>query len=534
MLRKRGKPYFYFTYPDELHGFSQRAHRLNAWRKEIAFLNLYLKQEYHHSNECRSIRTAGFALSNPWHRNFSKKYLLAAGVFLCAAGFTVSALGNGHSGFFAHGFAISARVASLVLLAWWALQRRSLTVWIFWSMIAGLTIGLDAPHFALHLRVFSDLFLRLIEMIMAPLILGVLIAGIGAHGNSRDVSRLAFRSLIYFEVLTTIALIIGLLAINISKAGVGLERPEVHVSQATPGDNQSRTGLPTQLTWDRFLLDAVPENLAKSIAENHILQVVVFAILFGIALGRLNEERKRPILEFLHSFTGAMFQLTNMIMYTAPLAVGGALAYTVAHSGLGVMIGLSKLVLTLYVAIAAFIVCGMLPAALLARVPLRRFLAAVAEPAAIAFATSTSEAALPIAMERMEELGVPGKIVGFVIPTGYSFNLAGSALYLSLAAVFLAQAGGIHLGWTQQLTMLWTMMLTSKGLAGVPRAVFVVLMATAASAHLPIEMLSLLLGVDALMDMGRATINAVGNCLASVVIARWEGQFVLSAGEANE
>jgi proton glutamate symport protein len=205
----------------------------------------------------------------------------------------------------------------------------------------------------------------------------------------------------------------------------------------------------------------------------------------------------------------------------------------VAHSGLGGMIGLSKLVLILYVAIAAFIACGMLPAALLARVPLRRFLTAVAEPAAIAFATSTSEAALPIAMERMEELGVPGKIVGFVILTGYSFNLAGSALYLSLAAVFLAQAGDIHLGWTQQLTMLWTMMLTSKGVAGVPRAVFIVLMATASSSHLPIEMLPLLLGVDALMDMGRATINAAGNCLASVVVARWEGQFVLSA-KANE
>lgn len=481
------------------------------------------------------MRKTGFALRNPWHGDLSKKYLLAAGAVLCVVGFSVSALGNGHSGSLTHGLAISARVASLVMFAWWALQRRSLTGWIFWSMIAGLTIGIDAPHFALHLRVFSDLFLRLIEMIMAPLILGVLIAGIGAQGNSRDVSRLAFKSFIYFEVLTTIALIVGLLAINISKAGVGLERHEVHSSQVAPSEVQSRTVLqPMQLTWDRFLLNAVPENLAKSIAENHILQVVVFAILFGIALGRLNEERKRPILEFLHSFTGVMFQLTNLIMYTAPFAVGGALAYTVAHSGLGVMIGLSKLVLTLYVAIAAFIVCGMLPAALLARVPLRRFISAVAEPAAIAFATSTSEAALPIAMERMEELGVPGKIVGFVIPTGYSFNLAGSALYLSLAAVFLAQAGGIHLAWTQQLTMLWTMMLTSKGVAGVPRAVFIVLMATASSSHLPVEMLPLLLGVDALMDMGRATINAAGNCLASVVIAQWEGQFVLSAAKANE
>jgi proton glutamate symport protein len=198
-----------------------------------------------------------------------------------------------------------------------------------------------------------------------------------------------------------------------------------------------------------------------------------------------------------------------------------------------VMVGLGKLVLTLYATIAAFILLGMLPAALLARVPLRRFLIAVAEPAALAFSTSTSEAALPIGMQRMEELGVPGKIVGFVIPTGYSFNLAGSALYLSLAAVFLAQAGGMHLSWPTQLLMLWTMMLTSKGLAGIPRAVYVVILATAASFHLPLEMLPLLLGVDVLMDMGRATINAVGNCLASVVVARWEGEFVLSPENAG-
>lgn len=477
------------------------------------------------------MRRTGFALSNSGHVNLSKKYLLAAGVALCVAGFSVSALGNGHSGSFGHGFAVSARIASLVVFAWGALQRRSLTVWVFWSMIAGLTIGIDAPHFALHLRVFSDLFLRLIEMIMAPLILGVLISGIGAHGNSRDVSRLAFKSFIYFEILTTIALVVGLVAINISKAGVGLDRAAVHSSQIVSSERHAAV-LP--LEGAQLLLNAVPENLAKSISDNHILQVVVFAILFGIALGRMNEELKRPILEFLQSFTGVMFQLTNLVMYTAPLAVGGALAYTVAHSGLGVMIGLSKLVVTLYVAIAAFIVCGMLPAALLARVPLRRFITAVAEPAAIAFATSTSEAALPIAMERMEELGVPGKIVGFVIPIGYSFNLAGSALYLSLAAVFLAQAGGMHLGWTQQLTILGTMMLTSKGVAGVPRAVFIVLMATASTSHLPIEMLPLLLGVDVLMDMGRATINAAGNCLASVVVAQWEGQFVLSAAKANE
>ena len=464
-----------------------------------------------------------FRLRSQTVEKLSVKYLLAFGVVLCVAGFATSIFASRLHSLLVQEIAIALHIASLLLLAFLVLQRRSLADWIFWSMAAGVAIGLDAPHFALHLRFFSDLFLRLIEMIMAPLILCVLITGVGGQGNSRGISRLAIKSFLYFEVLTTVALIIGLLAINLSKAGVNFESANVVSVQAAASENSSHAVPQTeQLEWGRFLLDAVPENLAKSVAQNHILQVVIFALLFSLALVQLNEERKRPLLEFFHSLTAAMFQLTNLIMYVAPFAVGGALAYAVAHSGPGVMIGLGKLVATLYFAIAVFIACVMFPVALLARVPLRRFLAAVAEPAAIAFATSTSEAALPIAMENMEKLGVPGRIVGFVIPTGYSFNLAGSALYLSLAAVFLAQAGRIHLGWGQQAMMLGTMILTSKGVAGIPRAVFVVLLATASSFHLPVELLPLLLGVDVLMDMGRAMTNAVGNCLASVVVARWE------------
>jgi proton glutamate symport protein len=447
----------------------------------------------------------------------ASKYLPAAGGILYVAGLAVSLLARGHAGFGAGVLGIVLRVLALVVLAAWALRRRSLTVWIFWSMVCGIELGLDAPSLALHLRVFSDLFLRLIEMIVAPLILCVLVAGIGRHGSSRDVSRLAVKSLIYFEVLTTIALAIGLAAINISKAGVGLTIAN------TSAALQAQAPSAPQLTWESFLLEAAPENIAKSVAENHVLQVAVFAILFGIAVGRLDEERRRPLLAFFESAASAMFQLTSLIMYLAPLAVGAALAYAVAHSGLGVFVGLGKLLLTLYVAIAAFIALGLYPAALLAKVPLRRFVVAVSEPAAIAFATSTSEAALPVAMERMEQLGMPANIVGFVIPTGYSFNLAGSCLYLSLAAVFMAQAGGTHLGLVSQLMMLWTMMLTSKGVAGIPRAVFVVLMATAATFHLPVEILPILLGIDPLMDMGRSAINVIGNCLATVVVARWEG-----------
>ncbi len=451
-------------------------------------------------------------------RALSGRYPLVLGVILYAAGVAFAVAAGSHSA-----LAAVLRTVSILIPCAWAFGRRSLTVWIFWSMLAGIELGLDLPAFALHLHVLSALFLRLIEAIVAPLILGTLITGIAAHGDSREVPRLAVKSLVYFEALTLIALAAGLLAINISQAGVGISAlsPPVAGQLAPPPQTQP-------FGWGEFLLHAFPENLAKSIAENQILQVAVFAVLFGVALGRLSEEKKRPLLDVLQSFTATMFQFTNLIMYTAPLAVGGAMAYTVAHSGFAVMLSLSKLVLTLYVAIGVFTLAGLLPSALLARVPLRRFLAAVAEPATIAFATSASEAALPIAMERMEELGAPARIVGFVIPTGYSFNLAGSTLYLSLATVFVAQSGGIHLGWRRQLMILATLMLTSKGIAGVPRAVLVVLMATAASFQLPVDTIAALLGVDALMDMGRTTVNVVSNCLATVVIAQWEGEFTLS------
>lgn len=408
------------------------------------------------------------------------------------------------------------RIVGLLLLSALLLKRSSLTRWIFWSMLAGLEVGADLPSFALHLQILSDIFLRLIQMIIAPLVLGVLITGIGRHATSREVGRLALKSFLYFEILTTLALLIGLASINISKAGNNL--PGSYTGSLAPGS----VDIQAPNIWDRVVLDAIPENLAKAVAENHVLQVVVFAILFGIAVGQLGDEQKRPLLEFVESVTRAFFRLTNLIMYFAPFAVGGSLAYAVAHSGFGIMIGLGKLVLTLYAAIGAFALFVMLPTALLARVRLKQFLAAVAEPAAIAFSTSTSEAALPIAMERMAEIGIPERIVGFVIPTGYSFNLAGSCLYLSLAAVFMAQAGKIHLSFTSQVVMIGTMMLTSKGIAGIPRAVFVILTATAASFHLPLTLLPVLLGVDALMDMGRATVNVVGNCLATAVINQWE------------
>ncbi|QNI32620.1 dicarboxylate/amino acid:cation symporter [Alloacidobacterium dinghuense] len=419
------------------------------------------------------------------------------------------------------------RLLALIAFTAFAVRKRSLTVWIIWGMLAGVEFGLDAPAVALQARVFSDIFLRLIKVIVAPLILGTLITGIASHGEMRSVGRLGLKSLIYFEVLTTIALLIGLVAINVSRAGNGIEASaqQAHVAARTDVRVQTGAQPDSALSWQQFLLHVFPENLAKSIAENQILQVAVFALIFGLALGRLKEEQRAPLLRVAESLTQTMFAFTNIVMYYAPIGVGAALAYTVAHSGLGVMTSLAKLLVTLYVALIAFALIAMLPAALVARVPVRGFLSAIAEPATIAFATSTSEAALPRAMEAMEAFGVPRRIVGFVIPTGYSFNLAGSALYLAIASIFVAQAGGMHLGWKQQLFMLFVLMLTSKGVAGVPRAVLVVLLATSSIFQLPQEPIFLILGIDALMDMGRTTVNVVGNCLASAVVAQWEGEF---------
>jgi proton glutamate symport protein len=418
---------------------------------------------------------------------------------------------------------MAGRLLALVLLAWAAVRRRSLTGWIFWAMLAGIELGLDAPNLAITCRVFSDIFLRLIRVIVAPLILGTLITGIAGHANARTVGRLGLKSLIYFEVLTTAALVIGLAAIDLSKAGVGLNLSAAQTIR-TPGALVPAVPQ-TALSWQQFLLHVFPENIASAVAENQILQVVVFAILFGLALGRLSEPKRAPLLRLAESLTETMFAFTNIVMLAAPVGVGAALAYTVASSGLGVMVNLGKLLLTLYVALVLFALLAMLPVLLLARLPLMPFLRAIAEPATIAFATSTSEAALPRAMEEMEAFGVPRSIVAFVIPTGYSFNLAGSALYLSLAAVFTAQAAGIQMSVGRQAVMLFTLMLTSKGVAGVPRAGLVLLLATASMFGLPIEPVMIILGIDALMDMGRTVVNVVGNCLASAVVARWEGEF---------
>lgn len=398
----------------------------------------------------------------------------------------------------------------------YAVARKSLTIWILVSMVVGAEIGIDWPSLAVNLKVLSQIFLRMIKVIIAPLLFGTLVGGIAGHAGLRKVGRMGIKALVYFELVTTLALLIGLAAINVSKAGVGVKLPP-----SPPGEQLS----PAKPTAADTILQVFPENVAKSVAEGQVLEIVVFSVVFGIALATLNEQKRQPILAFAESLAETMFKFTNIVMLFAPVAVGASIAYTVGHTGTGILLNLFRLLATLYVALMAFVVLVLLPVALVARVPIKRFARAIAEPVSIAFATSSSEAALPRSMECMEAIGVPRPTVAFVMPTGYSFNLDGSALYLSLASVFVAQAAGIPMSPGRQLLMVFTLMLTSKGVAGVARASLVILLGTASSFGLPSEPVFILLGIDQLMDMARTSVNVIGNCLATVVIARWEGEF---------
>jgi proton glutamate symport protein len=411
---------------------------------------------------------------------------------------------------------LALRWLGIALIAAAAIRRRSLTPWILVGLLAGAELGHDWPRVAVHLQFLGTIFLRLIRTIIAPLLFGTLVVGIAGHADLKKVGRLGLKCLIYFEVVSTLALLIGFAAINISRAGEGVRLPP-------PANAEPLNATPHSAT--QLIIDIFPENIAKAVAENQVLQVVVFSILFAMALALVPEAKRRPMLSWAESLSETMFKFTNIVMLAAPIGVFGAVAYTVGHLGLGVLLPLLKLLATMYLALVLFISCVLLPIALLVRVPIRRFISAAAEPVTIAFATASSEAALPRAMAEMESLGVPRETVAFVLPTGYSFNLDGSSLYQSIALIFVAQAAGIHLSFTQQFVMLLTLLISSKGTAGVARASLVIVFAAASSFHLPTEPLFLLFAIDQLMDMGRTAVNVLGNCLATVVIARWEHEF---------
>lgn len=398
----------------------------------------------------------------------------------------------------------------------YGVRKKSLTAWILISMVVGAEIGHDFPEIGIHLQVLSKVFLKMIKAIVAPLIFATLVFGIAGHSDLKQVGRMGWKSILYFEAVTTLALFIGLAAINISKAGVGIKSP--------PGEHEALPEVASQ-TLNDIILHVFPENIAKSIAEGQVLQIVIFSIVFGIALAMVREDKRQPMLKAVESLSEVMFKFTNIVMYFAPIGVGAAIAYTVGHMGLGILLNLIQLLLTLYVALIAFLLLVLLPIALIVGVPVKKFILAIAEPVSIAFATTSSEAALPRAMEAMERIGVPRKIVAFVMPTGYSFNLDGTTLYLSLAAIFVAQAAGMNLTFGHQLLIVFTLMLTSKGVAGVPRASLVILLGTAASFGLPVWPIFIILGIDELMDMARTSVNVIGNCLATIVIAKWENEF---------
>lgn len=404
-------------------------------------------------------------------------------------------------------------------------RRFSLTRQIIIGLGVGILVGTAishyGPEYASVVKPFSDLFLRLIKMIIAPIIFASLVAGVAGAGHYKTVGRMGIRALLYFEVVTFLALGLGLVAVNLVRPGDGLELPQQSFTDVVA----------VPQTWQQALLHTVPTSVIEAMANGDVLQIVVFSILFAIALGTLGE-RGAPVVQLCETVAEAMFKLTNMIMHYAPIGVGAAIAYTIGQGGLPVLISLVWLVGTLYATLFAFLGLVLLPIALFFKVPVRKFLKIVREPAVIAFSTTSSEAALPRAMENLERLGVPRRIVSFILPLGYSFNLDGTTLYLSLAAVFVAQVAHVELTIMQQITMLLTLMLTSKGVAAVPRASLVILAGTLASYGLPLEGLSLILGVDTLMDMARTTVNVIGNCLATVVVAKWEGEFVEASDES--
>lgn len=402
------------------------------------------------------------------------------------------------------------------------MKRPSLTTWILVGLIAGTAFGAAFPGPAKELGLLGTIFLRMIKSIIAPLLFGTLVCGIAGTGSIKTMGRIGGKAILYFEIVTTIALFIGLAAVNLVKPGVGVQL-EKGAAPALPQASPSFT---------QVIEHTFPTSIIDSMARGDVLQIVVFAFIFGAACAAIGA-KAHAVVAFCESLSEVMFRFTNYVMLFAPLGVFGAIAATVGQKGLGVLVNLGKLVATLYFAQVFVVLTVLGGSAMIARIPLKRFVEYAREPFLIAFSTASSEAALPSALENMEQFGVPKHIVSFVLPTGYSFNLIGTTLYLSLAAIFLAQAANVAMPFGAQLFMMLTLMLTSKGVAGVPRAALVILAGTVATFNLPAEGVALLLGIDTLMDMARTSVNVLGNCLATAVVARWEGVDLSEVGQGH-
>jgi len=439
---------------------------------------------------------------------------------------------------------LGVRWATAAALTLNAIVRKNLTTWILTCLVLGVFVGLDFPNLAKSMQPLSQGFIKLVKTIVGPILFATLVFGIAGHSDLKSVGRMAWKSMLYFFCATTCAIFIGLAVINITEAGVGIDVANMPheelptTSTVSASDEKALTHINENVHWvykiNTFVRDTFPENIVKSVYENKVLQIVIFGVIFGIGLAMVEEKKRKPLVDFVESLSEAMFKFTNLVMLFAPIGVGAAMAYTVGHLGVDILKNLFMLLMSLYIALLVFIFLILFPVALYLKVPIKKFLLAIKEPVSIAFATTSSDAALPKAMENMERFGVPRRIVSFVIPTGYSFNLDGTSLYLSLASIFVAQAAGIDLSIGQQLIIAFTLMITSKGVAAVPRASLIVLIATADQFGLPTFVIAAILGIDELMDMARTSVNVIGNCLATVVVSKWEGEFDETASQDPE
>ena len=403
------------------------------------------------------------------------------------------------------------------------MKHSRLTALIFIALILGILVGHFAPEFAVRMRPLAAIFLRMVKMIIAPLLFATLVIGIAGHGDAKSLGKIGIKTIIYFEVVTTLALIIGLFMANVFKPGVGF------VSGTTPDAIQMQeAGLmaatQAHTSVGEMVTNIFPTSIIDAMAQGNLLQIVVFSIFFALAICAVGKAA-RPVLDVLNSVSQIMFKFTEYVMYFAPLGIFGAIASTVGANGLSVLKNYAKIIGALYIALAVFVLLVLLIVCKIVKISFRNLIKALQEPAFLAFTTASSEAAFPKAMEIMERFGVPKNIVGFVMPTGYTFNLDGSTLYLAMAVIFSSQIVGIHLDLNQQIVIMLALMLTSKGVAGVPRVSLIVLAGTLASFNIPILGVAILLGIDQILDMGRTTVNLIGNCVATVVIARWENEF---------
>lgn len=401
------------------------------------------------------------------------------------------------------------------------MNNTKLTTFIFAALVAGILFGWLVPEWASKMQPLADVFLKMVKMIIAPLIFATLVVGIAGHGDVKNLGKIGLKTIIYFEIATTLALFIGLITANVLKPGAGFNIDLSNVSMTAVEQMQS---VKIDHSFSHMLLDLVPTSIFQALAEGSLLQIVVFAIFFSLAICAVGQ-KARPVLDFMQSTCDIMFKFTELVMYFAPMGVFGAISATIGKNGVGILASYAKLIFVTYTALVLFVIVTLLVVCKIIKVPFFGLLKAVKDPALLAFSTASSEAALPKAMSAMEKFGVPKNIVSFVMPTGYTFNLDGSTLYLTLTTLFCAQIAGINLGFEQQLMIMLTLMLTSKGIAGVPRVALVVLTGTLHSFGLPTVGVAILLGIDQFLDMGRTTVNLIGNCVATTVIARWEDEF---------